>query len=115
MTKQWDGTIDGLVTEAHGTAVKKGWYDAERQAPELLCLVHSELSEALEEYRAHRGEREVYFGPTGKPEGFPIELADAVIRIADMCGAFDIDLAAAIQTKLEYNATRPHRHGGKKA
>lgn len=49
----------------------------------------------------------------GKPEGLVVELADAVIRIADLCGAFGLDLAAAIEIKHAYNETRPHRHGGK--
>ena len=39
------------------------------------------------------------------------ELADAVIRIADICGRYDIDLAFAIREKMAYNATRPAMHG----
>jgi NTP pyrophosphatase (non-canonical NTP hydrolase) len=38
--------------------------------------------------------------------GVEVELADAVIRIADFCGAYDLDLAGAIVDKLEYNANR---------
>jgi NTP pyrophosphatase (non-canonical NTP hydrolase) len=49
-----------------------------------------------------------------KPEGIPSELADIVIRVFDMCGRYGIDLEAAIKEKMEYNTTRPHRHGGKK-
>lgn len=104
--------IDDLVTRAHEMAINKGWHDCRRTAPELLCLIHSELSEALEECRnGHEFTAIYYNGP--KPEGVPIELADAVIRIADMCGAFGIDLAKAIEMKMAYNATRPRRHGGK--
>ena len=40
-----------------------------------------------------------------------VELADAVIRIAHLCGAVDIDLEARIVEKLAYNATRPYKHG----
>ena len=50
----------------------------------------------------------------GKPEGVASELADTVIRIADMCGALGIDLEAAIVAKVAYNAGRPYRHGGKR-
>lgn len=49
-----------------------------------------------------------------KPEGIPSELADTVIRIADMCGFYGIDLQEAVEQKMRYNRTRPHRHGGKK-
>lgn len=48
-----------------------------------------------------------------KPEGLPIELADVVIRVADLCGAMGIDLDEAVRVKLAYNETRKHRHGGR--
>lgn len=35
-----------------------------------------------------------------------VELADAVIRIADLAGALDLDLGGAIAEKMAYNATR---------
>lgn len=50
-----------------------------------------------------------------KPEGFPIEIADALIRIFDLAGAHGIDLDEAVRIKMAYNATRPVRHGGKLA
>jgi NTP pyrophosphatase (non-canonical NTP hydrolase) len=49
-----------------------------------------------------------------KPEGFGIELADAIIRIMDLAEWLDIDLAEMIGIKAEYNKSRPMRHGGKK-
>ena len=49
----------------------------------------------------------------GKPEGIPIELADAIIRICDTCGQYGIDLDRAIRLKMEYNKTRPYKHGKK--
>jgi hypothetical protein len=48
-----------------------------------------------------------------KPEGFPYELADAVIRIMHWFGSQDLDLAVLIKNKLAYNLGRPHRHGDK--
>lgn len=48
-----------------------------------------------------------------KPEGVPSELADHVIRIWSLCGEAGIDLGPAIVQKLNYNATRAQRHGGK--
>lgn len=53
--------------------------------------------------------------PEAKPDGFPIEIADIVIRCFDLCGGLGIDLSAAMAMKHRYNVTRPHRHGGKKA
>jgi NTP pyrophosphatase (non-canonical NTP hydrolase) len=49
----------------------------------------------------------------GKPEGIPIELADVIIRICDTCGQYGIDLDRAIRLKMEYNKTRPYKHGKK--
>lgn len=66
-----------------------------------LCLIHSEISEAMEGDRKglqddklpHRDMREV-------------ELADAVIRIFDLAGAYGMDLGGAIAEKMQYNASR---------
>jgi NTP pyrophosphatase (non-canonical NTP hydrolase) len=73
-------------------------------------LIVSELSEALEEYRAHHEINEIYY-VNGKAEGVPVELADAVIRILDACGQYGVDLEAVIREKHAYNLTRPYKHG----
>ncbi|PYI57558.1 hypothetical protein DLM86_00945 [Paenibacillus flagellatus] len=104
--------IGSLVREAHQNAIDKGWYEEPRSFPEMLALMHSELSEALEDHRDGRGLTEIYFDGN-KPCGIPIELADVVIRIFDACGHLGIDLERAIRVKMGYNATRPRRHGGK--
>lgn len=82
---------------------------------EKMLLVISEISEALEEFRSGRGLREIYFDSDtdGKPEGIPIEIADAVIRLFDFCAANGIDLEHAIRIKVDYNTTRPYKHGKK--
>lgn len=91
---------------------------------EMIALLHSEISEAYEEWRDGHGVNEIYFKATdvtensftqGKPEGIPIEFADLAIRLFHYCGFLNIDLASAIKQKLAYNATRPYRHGNKKA
>lgn len=107
--------VNELVAKSYANSVAKGFKDPAPSIPELLVLVHSELSEALEEHRNGREPTEIYFNPEkpDKPEGIPIEIADAVIRLADLCGQFRIDLAEAIRIKQAYNATRPFKHGGK--
>jgi NTP pyrophosphatase (non-canonical NTP hydrolase) len=93
-------------SEVHELAVEKGWYDKSREVPELLCLIHSEISEALEGYRNNI--------PEGEKGWLGEELADAVIRIWDMCDYLGIDIAKEVNKKHEYNKTRPYRHGEKK-
>lgn len=106
--------INEVAKEIHENAVARGWWDEERGFPEVLALIHSEVSEALEEYRNGHGATEIYFGDNGKPEGIPTELADVIIRVLDYCGYAGIDIDAAISQKHEYNKSRPYRHGGKK-
>ena len=107
-------SIRSWSREIHENAVAHGWWDdPDRNTPELLCLIHSEISEALEAYRD--GEIDTVVHDNGKPEGFWVEMADAVIRVMDLAGRFDVDLEHIIALKHEYNKTRPHRHGGKLA
>ena len=114
-----------LVEESHWMSVIKGWWgDAAMSASRplavdhlevaaKLALVHSEVSEALECVRDGLYKPYENAERRGKPEGLPSELADVVIRVADLCGALGIDLDEAIRTKMAYNATRTHRHGGR--
>lgn len=122
-----------LQKSVHENAVKKGFWNPSPSFGELIALCHSELSEALEEYRNGKQPNEIYYSCAehrsaneggecylscenciaGKPEGIPIELADAVIRILDMCEHEGINLAEAIREKHEFNLTRPYKHGGK--
>jgi len=48
-----------------------------------------------------------------KPEGLPSELADVIIRALDLCSLLGIKIDDEIDAKLDYNATRGHRHGEK--
>lgn len=111
--------------EVFEVAAAHGWWDnckkedsnvldlvkVEKMIPEKLCLIHSEVSEALEDYRV--GRLDTSIEEDGKIAGLPTELADIVIRVMDLCGALGIDLEAEIARKHAYNVTRSYRHGGK--
>lgn len=104
--------LNELANEIHATAVDKGWWDTDRGFPEVLMLVTCEVAEAMEEYRHGRHAHSII---DGKPEGVPIELADIIIRVLDACGKYNIDIDAAVREKVEFNKTRPFRHGGLRA
>lgn len=116
--------LNELRDKIHATAVDKGWWDQPREFGTVIALIHSELSEALEEYRKGYEPDHIYCmhsditaphleGTNCKPEGVPIELVDAIIRILDYCGRAGIDVDAAMEYKLTYNLSRAYRHGGK--
>jgi len=94
--------INSFIAECHGIAKEKGWWDIPRSDGELIALMHSELSEALEAMRNH-----------GTKGNIAEELADCCIRIFDYCGAKEIDLQKSLREKIKYNKTRPYRHGKK--
>lgn len=77
-----------MMAEIHENAQKHGWWEEDRQYGEIIALIHSELSEALEEHRDSKPL--VYDGENGKPEGCAVELIDAVIRILDYLGRVEM-------------------------
>ena len=99
-----------LQEVCHGAALKGGWWTdlktgaslkGNRNIPEMLCLIHSEISEAMEAHRKNLMDDKLPFR-----KGVEVELADAVIRIMDLAGGLDLDIAEAIIEKMQYNANR---------
>lgn len=97
--------LKDYMLEAHTTAVNKGWWSKERSFGDIIALIHSELSEALEDHRDGWQLHEIYYKEE-KPCGIPVEFADALIRIFDVCERYDVPLEEALQLKMEYNKNR---------
>lgn len=125
--------LNEYARAVHENAVAHGWYDDGIEFPEVAALIHSEISEALAEYR--EGNPLIYgcYGIPGavcehaeecdkpenertcKPEGLAVELCDAIMRILDYLAYMKVDVEAVLEAKHAYNLGRPYRHGGKKA
>ena len=119
--------IKDLVLEAHENAVGKGFYDSQRNIPELLMLIVSEIGEACEALRNNKftNTKPLLSNPLNDFEHpqwlfnfegfvkdtFEDEIADAFIRLADLCGYMKIDIEKHIIAKMEYNKTRSRKHG----
>lgn len=105
------GVAGELLTIAcHGVASNAGWWHdlktgesllGKKPVPELLCLIHSEISEAMEGHR-----KGLMDDKLPHRRMIEVELADALIRIFDMAGGMGYDVAGALAEKLAYNATR---------
>lgn len=102
--------INDLVGAIHQDNLDAGWWTDKsgndiRDNPytfsNKLALIHSEISEALEADRKNLADEKL-----PHRSGREVELADAVIRIFDLAGAYNMDLGGAIMEKLEYNQHR---------
>ena len=110
--------INKLVELCHTVAKEGGWWTnldtgepLDRNVPEMLCLIHSEISEALEGYRKDINDTHL---PNRKM--IEVELADTLIRIFDLAGGLNMDLGGAFEEKMLYNKTRQdHKIENRKA
>lgn len=100
--------INQLRDACYQASYNAGWHTnidtgelKERNKAEMICLMHSELSEAMEGERKKLMDDHLPHRPM--PE---VEMADAVIRIMDYCGRWGYDIGGAILEKMEYNRNR---------
>lgn len=103
--------LDGLRAAqelAHKTAVEAGWYTnletgepTERNFGEVIALMHSELSEALEADRKRLKDDKL-----PNRDGREVEFVDCIIRILDTSAALGFDIAGAFIEKNRFNKDR---------
>ncbi len=125
--------LNEAAAKIHAAAVKKGFWDKPRETGTLLMLVNSELVEAMEADREDRFanltvfdnavaqitalDNEVMFKKLAfekhVKDTYEDEIADAMIRLLDLCGRKNIDIERHIDLKIEYNKSRARMHGKK--
>ncbi len=111
--------INEMARAAYENSRNHGFWDGVERGrvaviPEKLCLIHSEVSEALEVFREEPDDESVRaprYLENGKPIGFDSELADIMLRVGDLAEHLGIDLERAIAEKRAFNAGRPRMHG----
>lgn len=117
-------TLNELAKSIRQNAVDHGFWEEDRNFGEMLALIHSEVSEALESYR--KGEPSLFlvhsddcqideFGwctCTPKPEGWTSEIIDVLIRSLDLLHE-QVNIDHVTSLKMKYNTTRPYKHGKK--
>lgn len=103
-----ESELNILTRYCHGVARECGWWNdpttgapLQKNVGELLCLVHSEVSEAMEGHRKGLMDDHLKQRPM-----IEVELADALIRILDMSGGLGLDVPGAVVEKLRYNTSR---------
>lgn len=99
--------VNDFATAAFMQSSEMGWWDGVdprtdiNVVPTKLCLIHSEISEAMEGHR-----KDLMDDKLPHRSMIEVELADALIRIGDLSAALGLDLGGAVQEKLAFNRTR---------
>lgn len=105
--------VKTLATACHGRAWNNGWWHDPktgepliRNKAEVLCLIHSEISECLEGVRKSEPDKPYMDDHLPARPMEEVELADALIRIMDYAEGYGLDVAGAVAEKLDYNDNR---------
>ena len=118
-------SLNILAERIHNGNKNRGFWDEKRNVGEMLMLVVTELSEALEAHRSGKmfnkankinfleSDDMVQSFKDNIKDTFEDEIADAMIRLLDMCGGLGIDIDFHLSSKVLYNSTRPYKHGKK--
>ncbi len=117
--------LNDLAQVIHQNAKDKGFFEKEKNIGEMLCFIHSEVSEALEADRKNNYCQKKSIDYMNQCEWslshfrdnikntFEDELADVIIRVLDLCAYKGIDIEKHILMKMRYNLTREKYHGKK--
>jgi NTP pyrophosphatase (non-canonical NTP hydrolase) len=110
MSESLKFVINQVVKHCHNESSVKGWWTAKdgshlRDNPltfsNKLMLIVSEIAEAMEGDRKDAMDDKLPHRKMAE-----VELADALIRICDLAGAYGYDLGGAVIEKMEFNRTR---------
>ncbi len=107
-------SLNTLADEIYENNVRHGFTaqaGEETNIDRHLMLIVGEVAEAQEELRSGHGVHEVYYREDGKPEGFGMEIADAIIRALGLAAELELDIDALVRDKMSFNETRPYKHG----